>query len=244
MTVRLYAVLRRRPRSKVRFPQGLHGETLRLVKCAGYSLAVAETQATLEPSLDHLLTFDRVIRALADLSVAILPARFGEVSETMAMLKSGIAERAAALVSALDDVAGCVQMTLRMPAAERGTTVSGKRGGGGGHGAEYLQARASAINPPELVTLRKALAKVVRQERVEPTADGLSVYHLIAYGDVTTYRARAHDYRVTGPFPPYAFVPGIDHAIYAAHDHQTTEQSAFGPARPRARRRSPGNTGR
>jgi hypothetical protein len=208
-------------------------------------MAVAETRAALDPAVENLLEFDRVIRSLAGLSEAILPARFGTVSPSAAALKSEIAERAGALTTALDNVAGRVQMTVRIPA---GPKAPGPIASGPGKGSAYLQTRAAGARPPALTSLRKALAGLVRDERIEGGAGGTGVshlvYHLIDRADVAAYLERLPDVRVSGPFPPYAFVPGIDHAVWAGYDDEKSQPAGAGSARPRTHRRSPRNAGR
>jgi hypothetical protein len=258
MSVRLYAVLRLQPRSSAALPPGLEGERLRLVRCKGFAVAVADCRSPLAPAADNLIEFDRIIRALSSLSKAILPARFGVVVRDAALLKSEIADRAEVLASALDDVAGRVQMTVRMPAdsarspanaeaasvrrrsSRKATSSGGKRG----RGSKYLRARAAASTSPALTTLRKALSDLVRGERIEPGPGVTSVYHLIERADVATYRARIPGLHVSGPFPPYAFVPGIDHAIWPGHDDEKAQSANLRSPRSRARRRGTGNANR
>jgi hypothetical protein len=209
MSVRLYAVLRLRRRSGTALPRGLQGERLKILTCAGCSVAVADTRRTLEPAVQNLLGFDRVICALAEMSEAILPARFGTVAPSAATLKSEIAERAGALVMALDKVAGRVQMTVRLPAGPKGPALRRPGPSGPGKGSAYLRTRAAVSRPLALTKLRDALADLVRDERIEPGPEGMIVYHLIDRGDVAAYLARFENVRVSGPFPPYAFVPCI-----------------------------------
>jgi hypothetical protein len=247
MPVRLYAVLRLRPRARPTLPRGLQGERLKILKHAGYSLAVADTRAVLEPAVDNLLEFDRVIRALAALSEAILPARFGSVSPSAASLKSEIAERAAALATALDNVTGRVQMKIRLSTTEdslRSSSGSSVVKSSRATGAAYLHNRAAVWRSPALTKVRKALGALVHDERVEAGASGTSVYHLIERGDVEEYLDRLTRFRASGPFPPYAFVPGIDHAFWRGYDDEKSQPADAGSPRPRTHRRSPRNAGR
>jgi hypothetical protein len=255
MSVRLYAVLRLRPRAKPALPAGLRGERLRILKCPGFSIAVAGVRAALETTPDNLLAFDRVIRLLAARSDAILPARFGAVAGDVTTLKAEIADRAGALAAALDQVAGRVQMTLRLPASPPGGVVSRQpsrqrgRISRAGPGSKYLQTRAAAAHTPAVTKLRKALSNLVRAERIEAAPGSTTVYHMIDSSDVAAYRARVMGCRVSGPFPPYAFVPGIDHAISPGHDDENNEFAGTGSKASRrtrqgARRRSAGNANR
>ena len=244
MSVRLYAVVRLRRKSGS-LPAGLDGERLQLLKWGSARIVFAEARAV-EPTPVQLLAFDRIIRNLAAASAAILPARFGVVAENAAQLKEELEERAEVLERALDVVAGREQMTLRVSA---GSARNPGHFGPGGRspGKNYLQALAAAApeNAPKLSALRKLLANVVRAERVDAHPGSVAVYHLIAKGDAPKYRALVRknaggDLRVSGPFPPYAFVPGIDHAIWLKHDDRKNT-SKTGLARPRPRRRSSRN---
>jgi hypothetical protein len=236
MPLRLYAVLRLRGRVRPKLPRGLRGERLKIVKYAGCAVAVADTRAVLDPELDNLLEFDRVICELAALSEAILPARFGTVSASSESLRSEIAERAGALEAALDNVTGRVQMTARLPAAPKAAKGSGR-------GSSYLEKRAAMSRSPALTKLRKVLGSVVREERVEAGPAGTRVYHLIDRRDVEDYLSRLKELRASGPFPPYAFAPGIDHAFWRGYDDQKSESPDARSPRSRTHRRSARNAG-
>src|SRR6266566_2289166 len=106
MTVRLYAVLRLLQPLRAVLPPGLSGERLRIVNCGGVSAAVANSRAPIEPSAENLLEFDRSIRALADISEAILPARFGMLAQSEARLKTELADDRRNLSAALELVSG------------------------------------------------------------------------------------------------------------------------------------------
>jgi hypothetical protein len=215
------------------------------MECAGCSLAVADTTGPLEPTVDDLLQFDLVIRALHDLSDAILPARFDAVAPSASALSSEIAGRAAELNAALDNVTDRVQMTVRFPAGLARAARSSRSGtGGGGKGSAYLQTRAHRFRPPALKDLQKAVAELVHDELVVPGPAGVGVYHLIDRRDVGAYVSRLGDISAAGPFPPYAFVPGIDHALWPGHDNEKSQPADARPSRPRTHRRSTRNAQR
>lgn len=95
-----------------------------------------------------------------------------------------------------------------------------------GPGARYLAVRLRdhqrAVALPALAPVRSALGPLVRAERLERhTTPPLvaSVYHLIARGADDDYRARLEATRpalapmritVSGPWPAYAFAPGLE----------------------------------
>jgi hypothetical protein len=240
MAVRLYAVLRFRRGSRGHLPSGLQGEPVRILKLHGMSLAVGESPGTLSPSAENLIAFDRVVRSLAHVSEAILPARFDVVAENIAAMKADAANHAEALSAALDQVAGCVQMTVRLPPAEGSPRVL-SAGDQSGPGARYLKTRQATSVTPALRRLRKAVSTLVRAERIESGRAGVSVFHLIHSGDESTYASRTASWRVSGPFPPYAFAGGIVHAPVSRHEHKKNRSTRSRSARSRTRRRGPGN---
>jgi hypothetical protein len=84
-------------------------------------------------------------------------------------------------------------------------------------GAAYLRARARHAaeqhHVPEFEPIRRAVARWVREERIERRATVVTMYHLVPRGSAAAYRkaldraAAAHGVRliVTGPHLPFAF---------------------------------------
>jgi hypothetical protein len=240
MSVRLYAVLRLR-RGQVALPMGLNGERIRTMESAGLTLAVADLRRPLEPSVGEILQFDRVIGELADISDAILPARFNAVASGRAALRREITGRAEALASALTHVRHCVQMTVRIrnSGRTRKGTIAARRQTAG---ATYLRARAAAANPAALAALRKSVATIVRDEHIQTEDGGVTVHHLVRKRDLKLYIRRAKGVQVSGPFPPYAFASGIDHAALREHEEEANTSLISRSARSRAHRRSSRNS--
>lgn len=224
--LRLYAVVRlkRRP---ARLPPGVERERLRVVRAGSASIVVGDARKALGPTPANLLGFDRVIRRIAAASDAILPARFGVLADSVAALKQEVVDRA--FEQALDEVTGRVQMTLHAPA--RPTRAGPYRSG-----KDYLESRVPAFAAPAISPARELVGRLVRTERVNVSPTSVAVYHLIDEGDVAAYRQllRSIRLRISGPFPPYAFVPGIDHAFLPVHDDQKNTSAS-------ARRRSSRN---
>jgi len=216
-TLYVYALLRARPRGGV--PRGLGGEPVRLVGGAGLLAAVGALPAPPAPTPAALRRHDATVRRLAARAGAVLPVRFGTVVASAADLAARLAPLAPAARRALDTVAGCEQMTLRIFGPPDARAEAAGPDLGRGPGARYLAARLRARAAPEAAPLRAALAGLVRAERVErhdrpPLL--VSLYHLIRRGDARRYRravARAapaldrRRARVSGPWPPYAFGP-------------------------------------
>jgi hypothetical protein len=220
----LYAVLRQEPREAL--GHGLGDEPLRLVRCG--SLVAVAGPVDKAPPIDaaSLRGHDHTLRRLADLVDAVLPVRFCTVVDDENALADLLVPRSAELGEALELVAGREQMTLRLY-GERpliDTEPPRPAGADGGPGTRYLTERLRQERrldaTPEVAALRRALASLVVDERVErhDTPPLLaSLYHLVERGTSPRYlaalaaaRADLGDLvaRPSGPWPPYAFAPG------------------------------------
>ena len=199
MSLYLYAVVDEEPSSLE--------EPLRLVRCGDLLIAVGEEAPPLTP--EGLAEQDALVRRLSGSVPALLPIRFGEKVEDEEELRKLLKPRTSDLSEALKKVRGCVQMTLRVfgdPAPPPDLQ--------GGPGTRYLEARRRAYSLPEIGPLLERLRPLVRAERIERKEQGKllgTVYHLVRKEDVPVYKEAAQGQRITvsGPFPPYAFAPGL-----------------------------------
>lgn len=160
------------------------------------------------------------MRELAERFPAVLPARFGTVmpaDELMFILSS----RRVALSRALSHVRGRAQMTVRIVKGEgRGVETEVPplhRSATARSGRDYLRARAREAaaqrHIPGFEPVRAAVARFVRDERVERHGTVSTVYHLIPRASSDRYRqdleravaAAELSAIVSGPWPPYAF---------------------------------------
>jgi len=230
----LYAIVGREPGAP--FGCGLAGEPLTIVSAGDVVAVVGQMEDPPDASPDALRGHDEVVRRLATLSDAILPARFGTVHDAPA-LAEWLAASAAGLGDALGLVSGREQMTLHVfdydmggpdmapqppqPSAHPGEP--GARLETLGPGARYLTAGRRHWRDkerlPELEPLRPRLDALVAAERVELRATPpwrASVYHLIERGRSAEYREAVEAnldlvagvrLRVSGPWAPYAFAP-------------------------------------
>ena len=218
----VYAIVGRSPKTL----RSIGGERLRIVRLPtgalanagrGTLAAVVSDRPRASASPANLRRYDRVVRELAARFPAILPARFGTVveeGELMFILSS----RRAALGRALSMVRGRVQMTIRVlsrgDAEGRALAKAEEAGGGAVTGRDYLAGKARAGRAVAgFEPVRAAVARWVRDERVERRGGVSSVYHLIPRSSTVAYRravqaaAASTGLRliVSGPWPPYAF---------------------------------------
>lgn len=199
MSLYLYAVFDEEPATLE--------EPLRLVRCGDLLIAVGEETPPLTP--ENLAEQDALVRRLSGSVPALLPIRFGEKVRDEEELCLLLKPRASDLAAALKKVRGCVQMTLRvfgepapMPEFQ------------GGPGTRYLEARRRGYSLPEVGPLLERLNPLVQAERIERKEQGNllgTVYHLVRREDVPAYQeaAQSQGVAVSGPFPPYAFAPGL-----------------------------------
>lgn len=193
---------------------GIAGERLRVVKRGSIGALVGEMPRAPRATEKNLRTHDRIVRALADRTPAILPARYGTHVRDLDELAMILVSRQDSLRRQLKAVSRRVQMTVRLahvPTARRVTRNSAQTG------SAYLRERAreaaAARDIPVFEPLRAAVRRWVKEERVEQRGAVATVYHLVPRRSVASYRraldgkARAIGTRllVSGPHPPYAF---------------------------------------
>lgn len=213
--------------------EGLAGEPLRRLDAGPVAAVVGEISA---PAVtpEALAAHDAVVRRLAESLPALLPARFGQTVPDEPTLLSWIAARERDVAAALTLVEGCVQMTLRVfagpDAPDTGPSpetppVSEDLG----PGARFLHARRDAAvrerSLPEIEPLREALRPLLRAERIERAGPGgargrlrATAYDLVLRSEADAYartvaetapRLAGWNVTATGPWPPYAFAPGL-----------------------------------
>jgi len=219
----VYALLREPP-PEIALGSGATDERLRAVDCGGLIAVVGDVMAIPPADSDTLRRHDAVVRRLHGAVDALLPVRFGTALTDEQTLAQEIEPRGDELREALELVAGCYQMTLRVFGAPAAVDdPGGDVPPGAGVGTRYLTARlraeTRARTVPEIAPLREALGRLVRAERAErhDTPPLLaSVYHLVRAVDADAYDAafdavvpRLPGIRLTrsGPWAPYAFVP-------------------------------------
>ena len=200
-------------------------------------VAAVVREVTRPPAMSpaQLRVYERNMRELAERFSALLPARFATVMPADE-LRIILASRRREFQRALGHVHGKSQMTVRVPAASavRRTSVSAGAkqmprrdashvsGTRSASGRDYLRARAREAaerrRVPGFEPVRAAVARWVRDERVEHRGGVSTIYHLVPRRSSERYRqalleaaaAAALPAVVTGPWPPYAFAAGKD----------------------------------
>lgn len=185
---------------------GLSRERLRVVRAGGLAAIVGDARGPARPTPASLVGYDRIIQALSARNRALLPARFNTLVEDEDEVRLILRSRQGSLRNALGRVRGRVQMSVRLK-----SVPPPERSGRALSGADYLRGRASAGRVAEFEPLREAVARWVRDARVERKADVATIYHLIPRASVSAYvrtlkaAAGPQPLRIAGPFPPYAF---------------------------------------
>jgi hypothetical protein len=198
---------------------------LRIVGSGPVRAIAGELAEPPRPEPAALQEHDATVRRLADLLPALLPARFGQWLPDERAVTDWLEAHHRDLAAALDQVAGCVQMTLRVyGGADAPEDPAPEPPASGGPGTQYLAKRRQEFERertlPEIAPLRDALRPLLRAERIErPATPGrlrATAYDLIAreatgdYSRIVAETApRLDGFRVTasGPWPPYAFAP-------------------------------------
>jgi hypothetical protein len=218
--VNVYAIVRAGGPASIRTRSG---HRLAQLRCGPIAAVVREVTRPPATSASRLRLYEQHMRELTERFPALLPARFATVmpaDELMLVLTT----RRRDFQRALSHVRGKSQMTVRIvkrnakrtrppgPAAvRRDAAMSGR---------DYLRARARDAAARRMVPgfepVRAAVARWIRDERVEHR-DGVStIYHLVPRASSARYRhalqaaTAAADLPaiVTGPWPPYAFTSG------------------------------------
>ena len=189
------------------------GVRLRAVRVGALTALVSDVRRSPAPIPAHLRRYHGVIAAIADALPAVLPVRFGTVM-TESELAIVLHSRAQTFGAALARVRGNVQMTVRLVTAHRDRPSTSPPVRSMASGTSYLQSRAVSAREIEgFAPVRAALARWIRDERVDRSGAIVSVYHLVPRRSSSAY-ARAAERTlaaaglravVSGPFPPYAF---------------------------------------
>jgi hypothetical protein len=205
--------------SAARLPDRIGRRRLEAIDVEGIT-CVVERRYTVPPVSERSLRDQfRTIVALHERVEAILPVRFGALID-IAELARIVRQRKTMLRRALRRVRGRTQMTVRV----FGEPLVDERETSPRSGTAYLQARARAFRPdvpPTARAIRRAVQPFAADDSIERGRGRvrLVMHHLIARGAVARYQSRidgvlagaedADTVVVSGPLPPYAFVPDV-----------------------------------
>jgi hypothetical protein len=213
---------------------GIDGSPVRAVDLGGLGAWVSDTAAPrIVATPERARRHDRVVRTALERETP-LPARFGQIVTDETALAEVVSSRRAAFESALERVAGTVEMTVRVlvpSGADAGgvgqATDSGSRTMTGRH---YLE-RVAAVQRQERNLLAEegivrgrvsaAVRGLVRAESFSGATQGSSMAtlsHLVPRENVDEYRSALLVLRheepalaimVSGPWAPYSFTEGV-----------------------------------
>lgn len=165
------------------------------------------------PSEEDILRHALVVEELMARSVAILPGRLGQrYADTVELARSVRAE-SARLEAALQQVAGCVELGLRVLASATPEQVVPLTG------TAYLQAKLDEKREAEhrALELHEPLAQLARASTRRDGAPDelvLEAAYLVPAEELEHFRAELEriesaqeelDFVCTGPWPPYSF---------------------------------------
>jgi hypothetical protein len=192
---------------------------LAIIGVGGVFAAVREAAGAPALSEAALREQHRIVVLLARTARAILPVRFGTLVDRE-RLEHAVSAGSAALGDAFRMVRDREQMTVRV----FGVTSLRPSPAGVSSGTEYLLARAALARPalpPLAAAIARAVAPLVRSERIDPGQRDVQVtlHHLVDRGRAPEYRsivdatvtrtAPSSSSVVSGPWPPFAFAPDL-----------------------------------
>jgi hypothetical protein len=212
VTLHVYA-LTRHPGALPKTP-GIDGAELRAVEIGDLDAVVSAAPPGSQGANEQaVLAHARVVDELLSTNDAVLPSRFANGFRDEAALRAAVAERAAKLQAALDQVRGNVEIGLRVITADRRDASPASSG------RDYLTGRLAEVQAAERAAARihTPLAAAARASTLNVAATAellLSAAYLIPRSEVDVFRARveqlddAHPeltFVCTGPWPPYSF---------------------------------------
>lgn len=208
---------------------GIAGERLRAIPVDGVIAVVGDVRRRPAASTRNLRQYAAVVETLASRVPAILPVRFGTSFDDLAELTLVLRSRGSALRQRVRAVRGRTQMTLRLVSESGsgdGSRASQSRAASRARvrlehratqGTQYLQERLAVLRTArevsELASIRPAIRRFVKDERVERRGGVATVHHLIPRAMAERYRAAVERAAadsgvrlvISGPFAPYAF---------------------------------------
>jgi len=208
---------------------GVAGERLRAIRFDGLMAVVGDVRRRPAASTRNLRQYAALVESIGARVPAILPVRFGTTFDDVAELTSVLGSRGASMRRRLRAVRGRTQMTLRLVSESESGDASRPSQSRAAprarvrveyrstQGTQYLQDRLALLRTAreisELGSIRAAIGRFVKDERVERRAGIVTAHHLIPRAMAGRYRAAVERaaaasgirLAISGPFPPYAF---------------------------------------
>jgi hypothetical protein len=197
----------------------VRGHRLEIVEISGLFAAVERLSAPPGISESALRDQHDIVVRLSRGVDAILPVRFGAFVDSEELARV-IHLRRTQLLTALDNVRGKAQMTVRV----FGPPPRPPRGGANQTGAEYLLERAKSLRvalPPVAAAIRGVVQPLASAEQIDQGRGGIHVtlHHLVRHDRADRYRSLVEStvaslesppaITVSGPWPPFAFAPDL-----------------------------------
>jgi hypothetical protein len=199
-----------------RFTLGSHA--LQALPVADVDAVVEPRAAPPPPSEESLRAQHALVVDLADRVSALLPVRFGTLVAA-SELEARLSRARETLRPALERVAGRRQMTLRIVA---GPAAKPRKPSRASSGTAYLNERRgpTADTGAHVAAVRRAVGRFVVEERIDRGEGAVRtvIFHLVNRSRLAEYRAaleavaptlRPARLIVSGPWPPFAFVPEL-----------------------------------
>ncbi len=244
MSTHLYCVLPHALRGDV--PPGLSGvdgARVRALTVEQLVVWVSDVERRAPMSFDGVRAHDAVVEAALEMGATPMPARFGQTFSDDAACRTAIARRATSVETVLEELQGCVEMTVIItPSTRRMLSdlepvvpqmFEADAPGAGRDYLEALSAREAASGTVQRTAnglaerLEAAVAPVLvkkAQPRSVMRMPMLTLSHLIRRDDVDAYREAISSvksgpelrYLLIGPRAPYSFC-GLDAGPGGAH---------------------------
>ena len=191
---------------------------IEFVEVAGVHAAVERMESRPAVSEEALRVQHEIVLEIADVVNAILPVRFGALVDR-AELEAVVSMRLGPITKTLELVAGRVQMTARIFGATDAESQPNSSEPRPASGAAYLEQRRRAAAAPlsgDGEAISRAVRHLVADERAHVGEGRIrsTLYHLIDRSAVADYEHATAPFAssslvISGPWPPFAFVPDL-----------------------------------
>jgi hypothetical protein len=200
--------------------RSLLGHVIEIIPVEGIYAAVERRSAAPRISEASLRVQHQIVVELGRAADAILPAGSARSWSRRSSSALCVRLRQGILQESLERVRGREQMTVRILGPSRRSSVAGSRKARSA--TEYLARRRSSLTlPPTAVLVSRAVRGLVSAEEIDGARGGIqaTLNHLVLRGCAAEYRALVRDavadmkarvtVTVSGPWPPFAFVPDL-----------------------------------